>query len=88
MAYFTGVTYGGQEWTPKFVETIDPMKCMGCGRCIKVCSQGALGLDTYMDEDDMQRMISVIADKDRCIGCQACGKSCAKRCLTFAPKEI
>jgi len=30
MAYITGITRGRQEWTPRFVKTVDDNKCIGC----------------------------------------------------------
>ncbi|MDA8098945.1 MAG: 4Fe-4S binding protein, partial [Nitrospiraceae bacterium] len=33
----TGTTRGGKSWTPRFVDAIDQEKCIGCGRCYKVC---------------------------------------------------
>ncbi|MBC9785156.1 ferredoxin III, nif-specific [Heliobacterium chlorum] len=88
MAFVTGLTFGGQEWTPQFIHSIDPAKCMGCGRCIKVCAQQVLGLAEFEDEDDMLRMVAEIANKDRCIGCQACSRTCAKRCISLEPKKL
>ncbi|QGG48557.1 4Fe-4S dicluster domain-containing protein [Heliorestis convoluta] len=84
--YVTGLTYGGQEWTPQFITEVDPMKCMGCGRCVKVCAQKSLGIDMFEDEDDMQRMVAIVANQDSCSGCQACGRVCVKHCHRFEPK--
>lgn len=86
--FYKGLNYGGSQWTPQFVTSIDPAKCIGCGRCVKVCSQSCLGVETFMDEDDMERMIASIANKDYCIGCQACGRTCTKKAYSFEPKEI
>jgi len=44
MATFTGLTFGGTAWTPKFAQEIDKDKCIGCGRCMKVCGHKVLGL--------------------------------------------
>jgi len=32
----------GEQWTPSFVTALDDQKCIGCGRCFKVCSRGVL----------------------------------------------
>jgi len=38
MSYITGITRGRQEWTPRFVKAVDDNKCIGCGRCMKICA--------------------------------------------------
>lgn len=80
-------TYGGHPWIPQFVAAIDRDKCLGCGRCVKVCSQQCLAMESYIDEDDTERFIAVVANKDMCIGCQACGKTCVRGCHTFNSLE-
>lgn len=82
-----GKTYGGKEWVPEFVQKIDPEKCLGCGRCYKVCGRNVLRLidkpfDDDEDEygDDMGNKVMTVADRDDCIGCGACGRICAKHC--------
>ncbi len=42
MAQLTGLTFGGKTWTPKFAQAIDKDKCIGCGRCMKVCGYNVL----------------------------------------------
>ena len=39
-----GYTRGGKTWIPKFIESIDVDKCIGCGRCYKVCGMDVLEL--------------------------------------------
>ena len=34
----------GRSWIPKFVQGINQEKCIGCGRCFKVCGRGVLQL--------------------------------------------
>jgi Nif-specific ferredoxin III len=88
MSVYKGLNYGGSEWTPYFVESIDLEKCIGCGRCVKVCSQGTLGFGPKDGDEDADRMQSNIANKDKCIGCKACGATCARKAITFEPKAM
>ena len=44
MDSITGVTRGGAEWVPQFVLELDPGKCIGCGRCYKVCPRDVFDL--------------------------------------------
>ncbi len=60
MSVITGVTRGGVEWTPAFIVTLNQQKCIGCGRCYKVCPRSVfelidrddLDLDEDLDSDD------------------------------------
>ena len=81
-----GYTRGGGPWRPRFVEAIDVDKCIGCGRCYKVCDRGVLALiekpfegeDEY--GDDMGNKVMSVAAPDNCIGCGACERVCVKKC--------
>ncbi|MBK7675726.1 MAG: ferredoxin III, nif-specific [Candidatus Accumulibacter sp.] len=100
MTTITGRTRGGYEWVPQFVSFLDPKKCIGCGRCYKVCPRTVLDLverseqlladadddDDQMDDDD-EMMVMTIANGADCIGCGACGRVCPKDCYTYAPAE-
>ncbi|WP_153108738.1 ferredoxin III, nif-specific [Propionivibrio limicola] len=97
MANITGLTLGGTEWEPQFVTAIDPKKCIGCGRCFKVCPRDVLDLvvrgeeveldDEDYDEDDTASVMSVKNAKD-CIGCGACGRVCPKECYSYAASPV
>lgn len=95
MPTFTVKLPSGVEWTPSFITAIDPERCIGCGRCFKVCSQGVLrlrGVDEdgeFVDEDDeYERRVMTIANPDNCVGCQACAKVCTKKCSTHMPAQV
>ena len=86
----TGLTRGGAEWTPQFVTDLDQAKCIGCGRCYKVCPRKVLDLverelDDDDDGDDDNAMVMSLADPADCIGCGSCGRVCPKNCYTYAP---
>lgn len=50
MALFSITLPGGELWTPNFVADLNQEKCIGCGRCFKVCSRDVLQL-VGIDED-------------------------------------
>jgi Nif-specific ferredoxin III len=61
MEPITGLTRGGDVYTPAFVMAIDQLHCIGCGRCFKVCPRDVFdlverdeveGLDAADDSDD------------------------------------
>ncbi|MDP3842149.1 MAG: ferredoxin III, nif-specific [Oxalobacteraceae bacterium] len=101
MATFTVTLPGGDLWTPKFVGQINEEKCIGCGRCFKVCGRDVLELvginedgeriffDPEDDEDEeYEKKVMTIAHQDNCIGCEACAKICPKKCYTHGAAEV
>ncbi len=78
-------TRGGEAWTPKYIESIDVEKCLGCGRCYKVCGREVLELIEKHFEgedefgDDMGNKVMSVANPGNCIGCEACAKVCTRK---------
>ena len=92
----------GRSWTPRFVAAIDAERCIGCGRCFRVCGRDVLRMvgltedgeriavgQDYEDDDDeeYERKVMTIANQLNCVGCEACAKICPKQCYTHAPME-
>jgi Nif-specific ferredoxin III len=84
MSHITGLTRGKKEWTPKFVKKVDDEKCIGCGRCMKICAHGVLA-PAEVDEEESAKMFASVKNPDDCIGCEACGRTCSKKAFTFEP---
>jgi Nif-specific ferredoxin III len=88
----------GEVWTPSFVQSINEQRCIGCGRCFKVCPRGVLAMvglneqgervsvsqDEDDDEEEYEKKVMTIAHQALCIGCTACAKICPKKCYTHA----
>lgn len=87
----------GTTWTPTFVAALNEEKCIGCGRCFKVCPRGVLelvGLNedgerirVDLDDDDdeeYEKKVMTIAHQELCIGCTACSRICPKKCYSHA----
>jgi Nif-specific ferredoxin III len=90
----------GANWTPAFVSALDDQKCIGCGRCFKVCPRGVLELvglteegeriavnvddDDDDDDEEYEKKVMTIAHQELCIGCTACSKICPKKCYSHA----
>jgi Nif-specific ferredoxin III len=88
----------GKPWEPAYITAIDANKCIGCGRCFKVCSRDVmhlyglneegdvLGKVTEDDDDDfdgdLNRKIMMLDNEGACIGCGACARVCPKNCQT------
>ncbi len=104
MSLITGITRGGSEWTPSFVTAINQAKCIGCGRCYKVCPrqvfelierEGAMEADDDDDFDDDDdgfdddvTMVMKLLNALDCIGCEACARVCPKKCLSHQPAPV
>lgn len=98
MATVTVTMPDGRTWTPRFVQEISEEKCIGCGRCFKVCGRDVLQLvgindagehvvmEADSDEDEeYEKKVMTIANQMNCVGCEACAKICPKKCYTHAP---
>lgn len=103
MSNITGLTRGGETWTPTFVVNINQKTCIGCGRCYKVCPRDvfdlierseALGdeddldMDDFDDDDDDNMMVMSIKNALDCIGCGACSRVCPKDCHTHEAQPV
>jgi len=104
MSTFSITLPSGESWTPTFVQSINEAKCIGCGRCFKVCPRGVLelvgldadgqrvGISGDADEDDddeeYEKKVMTIAHQELCIGCTACSKICPKKCYTHAAASV
>jgi Nif-specific ferredoxin III len=97
MAEFTITLPGGGTWVPRFVAELNQDKCIGCGRCFRVCGRDVLqliGIDEAGerialdpdgdDDDEYEKKVMTIAHGENCVGCEACSKICPKKCYTHA----
>lgn len=91
----------GRSWTPRFVQSIDRERCIGCGRCFRVCGRDVLrlvgigakgeivplsvGVDDDDDDGEYESKVMTIANQKNCVGCEACARICPKRCYAHAP---
>ena len=100
MTAYTVTLPSGASWVPTFVQSIDETKCIGCGRCFRVCPRGVLamiGLDedgkrVSIDPDDdddaeYEKKVMTLAHPELCIGCTACSRICPKQCYSHAAFE-
>ena len=91
----TGIIRGGTTWTPQFVTALNEEKCIGCGRCFKVCPRDVLTIvqraiddveldddDDDDDDDDSDNSFMTLSNPMDCIGCEACSRVCPKACFT------
>jgi Nif-specific ferredoxin III len=90
-------TRDGRDWRPDFLVSIDPGKCIGCGRCYKVCGREVMilkgvsgeGEIVELDDDEdeeINKKVMVMNDDGACIGCGACARVCPTNCQTHASR--
>ena len=84
MPVYTVTLPSGVVWTPRFITAINDEKCIGCGRCMKICAHGVLA-PKELDDEESARLYATIANPDDCIGCEACGRTCSKKAFAFEP---
>jgi Nif-specific ferredoxin III len=86
-------TRDGTAWQPAYLVEINGEKCIGCGRCYKVCSRDVMhlmGVDeddqlvacSEDDDEEFVRKVMVLDHAGNCIGCGACARVCPKNCQT------
>lgn len=104
MSVVTVTLPDGRSWTPRFVQAINQEKCIGCGRCFRVCGREVLQLVGLSDEGEMiplsigaddddddgeyEKKVMTIANDKNCVGCEACAKICPKKCYSHAPMSL
>jgi len=89
------VTRDGRPVAPDYLLGIDIEKCIGCGRCFKVCGRDVMALkgineegvliDLDNDDDEICRKVMTLANPGSCIGCGACERVCPKDCQEHGP---
>ena len=90
-------TRDGTPWEPSYIIAVDGNKCIGCGRCFKVCSRDVMHLMGVNEDDELVacgpdddedeefvRKVMVLDSPGNCIGCGSCSRVCPKACQTHA----
>jgi Nif-specific ferredoxin III len=77
----------GRSWTPKFVHAINEEKCIGCGRCFRVCGRDVLQLKGVNEDAEYEKKVMTIVNQMNCVGCEACAKICPKKCYDHEVME-
>lgn len=67
--------------TSNYISEIDPQRCNGCTRCVKVCPVDAISV--VKGERDGRRHNWAVRDADLCLGCGVCYSACQRGALTM-----
>lgn len=68
---------------------VDPLACIGCGKCIEVCHDNQVDCIDWVDPDVTIGRVATV-DKEECIGCDLCSIVCpVAGCITMVeqPRE-
>lgn len=64
MTDFTVTLPGGKLWIPQFVGEINQEKCIGCGRCYKVCGRDVLEMVGLNEDGEIVKLAAANVDDD------------------------
>ena len=74
MDFDVGVVYKGE-----YVATLDPNKCIGCGKCVSRCQFGAISFASSINRP--------IIDVKRCFGCGLCKEVCEEQAINLIDRN-
>lgn len=80
--YYRAETKAGKKWTPFFIEYVDTDRCLGCGRCVEVCSRGV-----YEAREIDGKKIVVPVNAGNCVGDGSCHMVCKTNAIVCMPKK-
>ncbi len=74
--------------TTNYVPVPQQERCVGCGKCAKVCPVDAIQIEAACvqgGKDAKQKRLSI--DENRCLGCGVCVKNCPKAAIKLMRRE-
>ena len=63
----------------KKIASLDKVRCVACGACIKACPKGAIQV--------LQGCYAQV-NEYKCLGCGKCEKACPAGCIEITAREV
>lgn len=63
-------------------------KCIGCGKCAKVCPVLALKMEEKTIGESGQKMKYAVLDSEICLGCGVCARNCPTKAIMLQRRPI
>lgn len=78
--------------TTNFIPEVSPDKCIGCGKCAKVCPILAISMEDSAGEEPAQeggrKKKHAKIDTEICLGCGVCARNCPTKAITMEHRPI
>ncbi len=71
--------------TTSYIPVIDKHKCIGCGKCTKVCPMEAIKVE--IPKEDNNRTNFAKLDENICLGCGVCVKNCPTNSINLMRRK-
>ncbi|KAF1081475.1 MAG: hypothetical protein GQF41_2281 [Candidatus Rifleibacterium amylolyticum] len=65
---------GGDEWVPRFINSLDQKSCNQCCTCVRLCPAQVFRRTVKGSVEPVNR--------NNCIGCTVCERQCPTRAIT------
>ena len=72
-------------YTTNFIQTTDPARCDGCGRCVAICPVDAISLTP--DPGGGGRPAQAKLNSELCLGCGVCARNCHTQAVRLQARE-
>ena len=71
--------------TTSYIPVINEDKCVGCGKCTKVCPMEAIKVEVFQKENSKTKLAKL--DEDICLGCGVCVKNCPTNAISLMSRK-
>lgn len=71
--------------TTSYIPNINKEKCIGCGKCNKVCPMDAIKVEQSTDKNSKNKLAKL--DENICLGCGVCVKNCPTSAISLMRRK-